>query len=149
MNEIIITKVEYLDTHKLMPLVSESRSEGFRHLERLASDYKDGTNKFDKDGEALFLAIKDGEIVGVCGLNQDPYTDSKKVGRVRRLYVSPSVRRFGIGRMLMDSVITEAQKHFQMLVLRTDNSVADSFYRSIGFSIKVDSQNETHLLELR
>nr|WP_211749011.1 GNAT family N-acetyltransferase [Paenibacillus sp. Marseille-Q4541] len=131
-----------------MKLVGESKSEGFLHLERLVTDYKAGTNKFDKNGEALFLVIKNSEILGVCGLNQAPFTDSKKVGRVRRLYVSPSARRFGIGRLLMDSVIAEAQNHYLMLVLKTDNSGADLFYRSIGFSNKVDSQYETHFLEL-
>jgi ribosomal protein S18 acetylase RimI-like enzyme len=64
------------------------------------------------------------------------------------MYVSPSVRRFGIGRMLMDSVITEARNNYQMLVLKTDNPVADLFYRSIGFSVKDDSENDTHLLQL-
>lgn len=87
MNEFIITKVNHLDTHKLMMLVDESRTEGFRHLKRLVSDYDTGTNKFDKDGEALFLALKNGDIVGVCGLNEDPHSENKEIGRVRRLYV--------------------------------------------------------------
>ncbi|WNR46906.1 GNAT family N-acetyltransferase [Paenibacillus roseipurpureus] len=148
MNEFIITKVHHLDTHKLNLLVDESTSEGFRHLKRLVTDYEAGTNKFDLDGEALFLAIKNGNIVGVCGLNQDPHSENIEIGRVRRMYVSPSVRRFGIGRMLMDSVIAEARNYFQMLVLKTDNPVADLFYRSIGFSVKDDSENDTHLLQL-
>lgn len=148
MNECLIAKVKHLETHKLMQLVGESKGERFFHLERLVTDYTAGTNKFDKNGEALFLAIKNSKIVGVCGLNQDPFTDSEKVGRVRRLYVSPSVRRFGIGRLLMDSVIAEARNHYLSLVLKTDYSGADLFYRSIGFSNKVDSQNETHFLEL-
>ncbi|MBD7971056.1 GNAT family N-acetyltransferase [Paenibacillus sp. Sa2BVA9] len=91
MTECLIAKVKHLDTHKLMQLVDESKSEGFFHLERLVTDYGTGTNTFDKNGEALFLVLKNSEIVGVCGLNQDPFSDSKKVGRVRRLYVSPSV----------------------------------------------------------
>ncbi|TXK70654.1 GNAT family N-acetyltransferase [Paenibacillus sp. N3.4] len=148
MNEFIITKVNHVETYKLMRLVEESTSEGFRHLKRLMTDYEAGTNKFDRYGEALFIAIKSGDIVGICGLNQDPHTGDKEVGRVRRLYVSPSVRRFGIGRMLMDSVIVEARNYYQMLVLKTDNPVADLFYQSIGFSVKVDSENDTHFVKL-
>ncbi len=53
-----------------MKLVDESTSEGFRPLKRLVTDYEAGTNKFDKDGEGLLLAIISGEIVGVSGLNQ-------------------------------------------------------------------------------
>lgn len=148
MNEVIITKVKHLNTHKLLKLVDESTREGFRHLKRLVTDYEAGINKFDGDGEALFLAIQNGDIVGVCGLNQDPHTNSQKVGRVRRMYVSPSVRRFGIGRKLMHSVIAEARSYFHTLVLKTDNPAADLFYRSIGFSVKVNSEKDTHYLQL-
>jgi GNAT superfamily N-acetyltransferase len=140
--------VSHLDTHKLNLLVDESTSEGFRHIKRLVTDYEAGTNKFDLDGEALFLAIKNREIVGICGLNQDPHSENLEIGRVRRMYVSQSVRRFGIGRMLMDSVIAEARNCYQILVLKTDNPVADLFYRSIGFSVKDDSEYDTHLLQL-
>ncbi|UKS28526.1 GNAT family N-acetyltransferase [Paenibacillus sp. HWE-109] len=147
-SEFIITKVHDLDIQKLNLLVDESTSEGFRHLKRLVTDYEAGTNKFDLDVEALFLAIKNGEIVGVCGLNQAPHSENIEIGRVRRMYVSPSVRRFGIGRMLMDSVIAEARNYFQMIVLKTDNPVADLFYHSIGFSVKDDSEKDTHLLQL-
>lgn len=98
MNEFVIQKINHLDTHKLLPLVEESTIEGFRHLKRLVNDYESGVNKFDKDGEALFIALQNNEIVGVCGLNSDPYVTSKEVGRVRRLYVLPRVRRFGLGR---------------------------------------------------
>lgn len=148
MNEIIILKVNHLDTHKLKQLVVESAGEGFRHIKRLVTDFETGANKFDKDGEALFIAYQSSEVVGVCGLNQDPYMNSKKVGRVRRLYVSKKVRRFGIGRMLMDSVITEARKHYNMLVLKTDNPIADTFYRFIGFSVNINSENDSHFLLL-
>jgi GNAT superfamily N-acetyltransferase len=82
-------------------------------------------------------------------LNQDPYLNRKDVGRVRRLYVSQRVRRFGIGRMLMDSVITEARRNYKMLVLKTDNPIADTFYRSIGFSVNINSENESHFLQLQ
>ncbi|WP_315956186.1 GNAT family N-acetyltransferase [Paenibacillus violae] len=101
-----------------MQLVEESTLEGFRHLKRLVSDYEAGTNRFDKDGEALFIATQNGDIVGVCGLNQDPIAGN---GRVRRLYVLPDARRFGIGRLLMEAVITEAKNYYRMLVLKTDN----------------------------
>jgi predicted GNAT family acetyltransferase len=48
----------------------------------------------------------------------------------------------------MDSVIKEARIHYQMLVLKTDNPTADKFYRSIGFTVKVDSGRDTHFLQL-
>lgn len=148
MNDFIITKVNPIDPNMLMHLVEESRNEGYRNLTRLITEYENGTNRFDKDGEALFIAINSIEIVGVCGLNQDPYADSHQIGRVRRLYVSPSVRRFGIGRMLMNFVIAEARNHYQMLVLKTDNTIAEKFYQSLGFSVLTRSENNTHILQL-
>ncbi|XEC93028.1 hypothetical protein AB6A23_16775 [Paenibacillus tarimensis] len=57
-------------------------SEGFRHLKRLVNDYETGVNKIDKEGEALFIAYQNGNIVGVCGLNRDPYANCDEVGRV-------------------------------------------------------------------
>ncbi|CAM3394967.1 GNAT family N-acetyltransferase [Paenibacillus lupini] len=148
MNDFIITKVNQIDPNTLMQLVEESRSEGHRNLTRLITEYEDGTNRFDKEGEALFIAINSNKIVGVCGLNQDPYSDRQEIGRVRRLYVSPNVRRFGIGRMLMDFVIADARNHYQMLVLKTDNPIAHLFYQSIGFSVQTRSEKNSYILQL-
>lgn len=148
MHEIVIQKVKQLDTGKLLRLVDESEIEGFRHIKRLVIDYENGANKFDKEGEALFIALQNNEIVGVCGLNSNPYESSYDVGRIRRLYVSPRVRRFGIGRMLMNYVIEEARNTYKLLVLRTHNPIADIFYQSLGFSNKFDSENDTHFLQL-
>ncbi|PZE22233.1 GNAT family N-acetyltransferase [Paenibacillus xerothermodurans] len=146
--KIVIQKVNQLDTASLMLLVGESSYEGFRHVKRLVNDYEDGANKFDEPGEALFIAYQHDNIVGVCGLNRDPYSNNKDVGRARRLYVSPRARRSGIARMLMDSVVAEATKHYKMLVLKTHNPIADAFYRSIGFSVDCDSENNSHFLRL-
>lgn len=146
MGEMLIQKINHLDTNKLIPLVEESVNEGFRHIKRFIKEYETGANHFSKEGEALFIAYQNSEIVGVCGLNQDPYSNCKDVGRVRRLYVSSRVRRSGIGRMLMDAVIEEARKHFKRLVLKTDHPVADAFYRSIGFTVETTSENNSHFL---
>ncbi|MEC0265531.1 GNAT family N-acetyltransferase [Paenibacillus anseongense] len=148
MSHFHIQKVEILDTQLLLPLAEESAREGFRHLGRLMNEYANGSNQFDQDGEALFIAKLGSDIVGVCGLNRDHYTNGADVGRVRRLYVMPSVRRFGIGRMLLASVIAEARKSYHLLVLKTDNHQADVFYRSLGFSMNSDSDHHTHFLVL-
>jgi GNAT superfamily N-acetyltransferase len=148
-NDISIHKVNHLDTNHLALLVDESVREGFRHIKRLVNDYVTGINRFDKEGEALFIAFQNSDIVGVCGLNRDPFSNSKEAGRVRRLYVLPRVRGLGIGRLLMDSIIAEARKNYSMLVLKTDNPKADVFYRSIGFSVDIDSEIESHFLRLK
>lgn len=148
MHEVIIQKHQQPDSRSLHTLVEESAAEGFRHLKRLVHDFETGANRFDQRGEALFIAYLSSDIVGVCGLNRDPYVNSDEVGRVRRLYVSPRARRLGVGRQLMDSVIAEARKTYKMLVLRTDNPAADTFYRSIGFSVDTESEYNSHVLLL-
>ncbi|RKN70669.1 GNAT family N-acetyltransferase [Paenibacillus ginsengarvi] len=148
MSGIVIQKIDYLYKSKLLPLLAESTEEGFRHIARLADDYESGANRFDKLGEALFLAYLHDEIVGVCGLNCDPYSNGSGVGRVRRLYVSPSARRYGIGRKLIDAVISHARDHYDILVLRADHPVAYAFYHSIGFMKHDDLESHTHSLRL-
>lgn len=78
-------------------------------LDRLQQEWKEGTNRFDQAGEILLLAIQNQQVVGVCGLNRDPYTDNDRVGRVRRLYVSVDSRRRGIGRLLVTEIQTTAR----------------------------------------
>ncbi|WP_407946335.1 GNAT family N-acetyltransferase [Paenibacillus alkaliterrae] len=97
-------------------------NEGSRHLKRLVNDYESGTSKFDKRGEALFIAYHNNAIVGVCGLNQEPQENKEKVGRARRLYVSSKLRRFGVGQSLMDAVISEARKNFNILSQKSPSS---------------------------
>lgn len=47
----------------------------------------------------------------------------------------------------MDDVVEEARKHFEKLVLFTDNPVADRFYCSIGFTAETDALHNSHYLD--
>ncbi|WP_169787951.1 GNAT family N-acetyltransferase [Alicyclobacillus ferrooxydans] len=107
-----------------------------------------GANRFDRDGEALFVARQLTQIVGICGLNRDPYSQFGNVGRVRRLYVQTDFRKYGVGRRLVSNVIMEARRLYTTLSLRTDNPMADQFYRAIGFSTDHEPDNATHWLSL-
>jgi hypothetical protein len=66
-------------------LIAESE---LRFVRRLADDWVSVANRFDRPGEALFVARLPGQVVGVRGLNVDPYTAEPGVGRVRHLYVA-------------------------------------------------------------
>lgn len=114
-------------------LVDESLFEGYKHVKRLADDYRSGTNRFDQPGEALYGAFVQDKLVAVGGLNQDPYSETRDIGRVRRVYVLPAYRRYGIGRKLMEAIVQEATRHYRIVTLRTDNPDADALYQSIGF----------------
>src|SRR5690554_1920119 len=93
---MLIEKVTYLERCNLNLLLDESMSEGYKFVRKLVTEYTTESNKFDKIGESLFVAIIDDQVIGIGGLNIDPYLDLLDVGRVRHLYVLPKHRGLGI-----------------------------------------------------
>ncbi len=116
-----IQRIRSLPTQEFAEILAESKMAGFRAMERLITDWKTGANRFDRPGEALSIARKGApqsgsgsdRILGVCGLNCDPYIDSSQIGRVRRLYVMQDNRRQGIGQILVNRVIEVAMMNLQ------------------------------------
>ena len=116
-------------------LAAEALAEGFRFVERLRDDWVAGSNRFDLPGEAFFVARSGRALIGVCGLNRDPYTSDVSCGRLRRLYVRGEARRRGVARALTHSVLDVARASFSVVRLRTLDPEARAFYRSLGFSV--------------
>jgi GNAT superfamily N-acetyltransferase len=106
-------------------------------------------NRFDKEGEGLYLARSGGQLHGVGGLNRDPYGESPEIGRVRRLYGLAEHRRQGVGRALMDRWIQEARKSFGELRLRAGSADAAAFFVGLGFKTTRHLADSTHRLRLR
>lgn len=101
---------------------------------RLAADYRADKNRFDGPGEGLWAARRDGVLIGVCGLNQDPFAEPAELaGRVRRLYVRPECRRQGVAAALLDAVEEQARSHFAILAAFTTDERAQAFYRGRGY----------------
>ncbi|MDR6548819.1 GNAT family N-acetyltransferase [Paenibacillus qinlingensis] len=130
-------------------LADMSASEGHRHIQTLVREYQSGQNQFRASGEILLSAMVDGKMVGVCGLNRMTLENNEDIGRVRRLYVLETYRRYRVGKTLMTAIIHEAQRHYQALVLYTNNPVADAFYRNLGFISCTTMGKSTHYLDLR
>ena len=78
----------------------EACTEGYRFVERLATDWEAGVTRFDRDGEALVGARVDDVLAGIGGLTLDPVVSGAL--RMRRFYVRPSFRKHGIGRKLVE-----------------------------------------------
>ena len=129
-------------------LLAESEQAGLRFVRRLVEEWASGANRFDRPGEKLFGAWVDGRVVGVCGLNVDPYTAEERVGRVRHLYVLSAFRRRGVGRRLIEEVIEAARGPFGALRLRTGNPEAARVYEAIGFRPSGRAADYTHIMEL-
>ena len=146
---ISIIRIENLPSDELLQLLEESKRMGFRFVERLIAEWESGDNRFDKDGEALFIARDDKKVVGICGINIDPYLGDPQVGRIRHLYVIAEERRRGIGRKLVQRVIEDARRHFLYLRLRAANEDSYRFYSALGFSSVYRDENCTHILDLK
>jgi GNAT superfamily N-acetyltransferase len=132
---------------RLDALLAESEQSGSRMVRRLVEEWASGANRFDRPGEALFAARVDGRLVGVCGLNVDPYSAEPRLGRVRHLYVLSAHRRSGIGRQLVAEVIAAARGRFDHLRLSTENPVAARFYERLGFR-SAEAAHCTHVLDV-
>ena len=132
----------------LAPLLRESTHE---FMSRLVTEFENGANRFDRPGEALFGAfagpVADSTMIGICGLNLDPYLKDGHTGRVRHLYVLADWRRAGVGRQLVGVVIAEARQHFDQLTLWTND--AAPFYRALGFVEDDTISKATHHMKLR
>ncbi|HEY0008506.1 MAG TPA: GNAT family N-acetyltransferase [Tepidisphaeraceae bacterium] len=136
------------DPDHLTDLAAEAQIGGHRMVRRLIEEWRDGRNRFDAPGESVFTATINGRIVGVVGLNRDPFADDVSVGRVRRLYVAADHRRSGIATALMAHLVNDAKGHFRSLHLRTHDPIAAAFYAAVGFKTVTDNDVVTHCLAL-
>lgn len=146
-----ITPFQGVSLPNLEPLLYESVQTGLNSLRRLEADWASGKNRFDQPGEAFFLASSLETIVGVCGLNLDPYSRaSEAVGRVRRLYVLQSKRCQGVGRALVESVIDQAKlARMQEVRVRVGNPDSAGFFLRLGFTPAEQAESYTHSLRLK
>ena len=141
--------IEFSDNNFLLinDLLEESTREGFQFIKRTIDDWNTRKNTFSADGEKLFGIVADMALIGIGGLNRDPYNGDPGTGRVRHLYISRVHRRKGYATLLMNTIIDKAREHYKKLRLFTDDPVASEFYYALGFQ-KSDARKETHILGL-
>ena len=58
-------------------LKTESTALNFNMLRRLEENWERGENRFNAPGEKLLGAFLNGKLVGICGLNRDPFSRSR------------------------------------------------------------------------
>ncbi len=147
--DVTVQRLDELPATEAMVLTTESEEAGHGFVRRLVDEWRSGANRFDRPGEALFGAWSRSALVGVCGLNVDPYAGTDDVGRVRHLYVALAHRRLGTGQLLVGAVIDAAQGRFRRLRLRTSNPAAAQLYERAGFR-RIDGEADcTHVMEMR
>jgi GNAT superfamily N-acetyltransferase len=128
----------------LEALRAESSQQNFTFLDRLVSDWQAGSNRFDQTGEILLGVFEKAQLIAVGGLNRDPYSEDAATGRVRHIYVVSIWRRRGVGRVLVNRLLEEAQSTFPVIRLRTDTLEAARFYESCGFA-KTEDATTSHV----
>jgi GNAT superfamily N-acetyltransferase len=145
---VVIEQLHELTSSSVGELVAESERFGLRLVRRLTEEWTTGANRFNRPGEILFGASMAGRLVGVCGLNVDPYSGDERVGRVRHLYVLAAFRRRGVGRQLVERVMQAAHGRFDEVRLRTNDQAAARLYEALGFRRDVGQRDYTHVVRL-
>lgn len=113
-------------------------------LRRTAENWQSGKNRFNAPGETLLGAFVNHQLVGVCGINSDPFSPQPRAGRIRHLYISERYRRRGIGQQLLVSVITHSSARFDFL--NTHAPAQARPYERLGFRPVYDEPRVTHRL---
>ncbi len=124
-------------------LESESKIEGFRFLEKMKTEWASGKNRFNKTGEALYGIFENDKLVGIGGINIDPYLNEQSIGRVRHLYILKDYRKYGLGSRLVKIILDNGSKSFLKVRLKTDTLVASKFYEKLGFEV-VEGESASH-----
>lgn len=84
----------------------------------------------------LMLAFLGDAVIGCGALRALPECDYPNACEMKRLYVRPAFRRFGVGRRLAEALLEEAQRcGYTSVLLDTldDMEAARGLYASLGF----------------
>lgn len=87
-------------------------------------------------GGCLLLAFVDSALAGCGALRGCSDADYANACEMKRLYVRPAFRRFGLGRVLAQALLDEAQRlGYSEVLLDTlnDMEAARGLYASLGF----------------
>ena len=127
----------------LARLAGEASAEGIANVARLIESWADGSQRYDRPGEAMLLGWSADVVVGVGGLARCP--DVPGALRVRRFYVSAAMRRRGVATMLAEALIATAFEHVDTISCNAGASAAaPPFWEASGFA-PVDRAGITHL----
>jgi len=85
---------------------------------------------------ALMLAYVDGEPAGCCAMRPLYNTDHLNACEMKRLFVRPAFRGFGLGRLLVERILSDGQLNgYTTMLLDTlsDMETARALYQEMGF----------------
>lgn len=91
---------------------------------------------YAQPGGQLLLATVDDELAGCGAFRSLPDADCANACEMKRLYVRPAFRRFGLGRLLAQRLLDDARRAgYSNMLLDTldDMESARELYASLGF----------------
>jgi ribosomal protein S18 acetylase RimI-like enzyme len=86
-------------------------------------------------GGVVFGAFRGAELLGVAGFYMQPGPKHAHKGTLWGMYVRPTARRLGVGKLLVEAVVKHARTAVEILQLSvvSDNLAARRLYAGIGF----------------
>ena len=142
----MITRITDLSEVNVEPILVESRLQGYRMIDRLIREWRTGENSFSKPNEAFFGYTAKGSVVGLGGINEEPYLGVPEYGRIRHLYVLKAWRRRGVGTEILKRIVEFGLQHYTLITLRTPSDTsADEFYERNGFVRNTSLDTITHV----
>ncbi|WP_095588382.1 GNAT family N-acetyltransferase [Actibacterium ureilyticum] len=128
----------------LEDLQRDAASEGYRFIERLVREWNDGTKRFNGPGERLLHARVSGQLAGIGGITIDPYEADAL--RMRRFYVRPGFRRYGVARALAYALLDSTGTGHCRVNVNAATELAPAFWENLGFR-RVVAARHTHVLD--
>ncbi len=122
-------------------LRAAARSDGYRHVERLAENWVSGTERFDASRDNLLAAFITGDLAGIGGMTVDPA--NRRALRMRRFHVRRASRRVGVGRCVA-AAIAKARQLGRCAVVNAPTAEAVRFWEEFGFA-RDRHDGHTHL----
>ena len=120
----------------------DARAERYNMLDRLASEWEANTQRFARAGEALLAAYWQNALAGIGGMTIEPALAD--AFRMRRFYVRPRYRRFGIARRLALALLDRLPTASRLVTVNAAPG-SEAFWESLGFA-PVTADGWTHRL---
>jgi GNAT superfamily N-acetyltransferase len=128
-------------------LREEAAAEGYRFLDGLRDEWAAGDFALGDDRRVAFAAFAAGGLAGIGAVTPDPYDSAPDLMRIRHVYVRPSQRRSGAGRILAAALVQQVLALAPRLSLNAADARASGFWEAMGFRPVATGIRRTHLLE--